>query len=153
MKTGRKQVIVTLVTALVVTLITVSAHATEHYVLTCVGNATNIPINYAYRWGNSEWQHGTVQPGTWSMHALKYDPSYGQPRAALMIRFDADLSAATYGRTYELERYVAPQPNDCEQHGREYDFVYVSEGAIDLQDSEAPQRPQPHLSRTYTYSY
>jgi hypothetical protein len=67
MKTGRKQVIVTLVTALVVTLITVSAHATEHYVLTCVGNETNVPLNY------------------------------------------------------------------------------------DLQDAEAPRRPQPHLSRTYTY--
>lgn len=76
------------------------------YALTCIGNDTELKINYFVRWGAGEWQRVSVAPQKWMWHTWTYTKEASSPE--LLIRFDADL---TQGQTWivaPLEKYASP---------------------------------------------
>ncbi|MCS6960311.1 MAG: hypothetical protein RMK91_09715 [Pseudanabaenaceae cyanobacterium SKYGB_i_bin29] len=103
------------------------------YALTCIGNDTELKINYFVRWGAGEWQRVSVAPQKWMWHTWTYTKEASSPE--LLIRFDADL---TQGQTWivaPLEKYASPsrgQAGDCEKFGRRYQFRRIDKDLLEL---------------------
>lgn len=103
--------------------------------LACLGTETGYKINFSWRWGESgTWNQSSVAPGKWRSFAWNYDYPGENKSPYLYIRYDKDLSSGTeYVRT-KLKAYAAAY-NNCEKHGKTYNF-YEGSGGLYIQEED-----------------
>ncbi len=103
------------------------------YALTCIGNNTDLKLNYFVKWGEGEWQRVSVSPQKWMWHTWAYNDKGESPE--LLIRYDGDLTPGQTWVVAPLEKYASPsrgKPGDCEKHGRRYQFSRSGKDLIEL---------------------
>lgn len=111
----------------------VRSESIKPYALTCIGNSTDLKLNYFVKWGEGEWSRVSVSPQKWMWHTWTYNNKGESPE--LLVRYDADLSQGQTWIVAPLQKYASPsrgQSGDCEQYGRRYQFNRNEKDLIEL---------------------
>jgi hypothetical protein len=106
--------------------------AADRFGVTCVFNRTNIPLNYARRWGNDQWRRISIPPGGFWVHRWEYTRGQEGFHPPLSVVFDDDLSAQHKNRYYHLLAYRSPDIDPNCARGKRYFFQRDGRGYIDM---------------------
>ncbi len=102
------------------------------YALTCIGNTTDLKLNYFVKWGQGEWTRASVSPQKWMWHTWTYND---KESPELLVRYDSDLTQGQSWVVAPLEKYASPsrgKAGDCERYGKRYQFVRNGNDSIEL---------------------
>lgn len=107
-----------------------AAYDHNYYGAVSIANRTDSTLHYVFRWGDREWQEVTLAPGEVCNHAWQYDYTDQNSSPRFEVRFDADMSAGTYWKVYDLTPYASPTSGYDYSH--KYVFRYCGYRELDL---------------------
>jgi hypothetical protein len=107
----------------------------SRYASIVLENDTEIPLRYAFQWGDGAAAEYTVDPGCYRVHFWAYEKPDQNRSPVPHIRFDYDLSGAVAPKDYSLEAYAAPTIEEAD--GYTYRFLKSHDGGrVDLYEAE-----------------
>ncbi len=97
-----------------------TAPAADVVAAVCLVNASNIDLNFSYRWGAGQWTQVVLKPSYNQSYFWRYQTSE-RISPNFEISYDDNLAEGLTERRYNLERSQAHQPVTCDEASR-YQF-------------------------------